>query len=175
MAESELHLLLVRRLVNHARAHGVEVEYAAIPGLDEPYAINGYRPDMIGWFEDRPIIGEAETGASLVSTHTLAQLRAFSHAHGSGGDAKISLAVPRPWQARARGVAAAAGITASRLVLVPSPRLRARALPPTFPQLQLRGQTRPVAPRVMPFERGRRRTVAPPGTVFQRGRRRTIR
>lgn len=86
MAESEVHLDLVRLILEHARRRfethrGVAI-YSDLPtstNQTRPSRINGFVPDV--FITDVPttwmFIGEAKTTADLLLPHSIAQLRAF--------------------------------------------------------------------------------------------------
>jgi len=86
LAESEVHLDLVRLILEHARtrfaSHRGIATYADLPtstAQTRPSRIGGFVPDV--FITDVPttwmFIGEAKTAADLLLPHTIAQLRAF--------------------------------------------------------------------------------------------------
>lgn len=105
MGETQLHLDLVRRLVEYAEwrlrgyvAVAVFADLPSTPRRDKPQRVGGFVPDV--YASDVPttfsLVGEAKTIEDLETRHTILQLGAFfRHVTVCGG----ALAVAVPWTA----------------------------------------------------------------------------
>lgn len=130
MGETEIHLELVRRLVDYAewrlRGYAAVAVFADLPSTprrDKPQRVGGFVPDV--YASDVPttfsLIGEAKTIQDLETPHTALQLAAFfRHVALCGG----ALVVAIPWAAIAtarrvvQDVAAAEGCGAVEYTII---------------------------------------------------------
>jgi hypothetical protein len=111
VAESSIHLDLVRRILDHIAYHYHGVGAVAVLhdlpgriGCTKPPKIGSYRPDVyaIDAPQTQTIVGEAKTQGDLETEHSHRQFATFLRFLALQNQGVFILGVP--WQAKARGL-----------------------------------------------------------------------
>jgi hypothetical protein len=115
-AESAMHATLVDALAGLLDGAGLAVTARDRPGYARPRGFSGHRPDLIAEHLGVRVrvLGEAKVGPEILQRHSLRQLAAFRHALVPGPEpegAKLVLAVPLSFIARARHAARIVGVS----------------------------------------------------------------